>query len=352
MPSTREQATALGFVVRPEHPPEELPAIAARVEAAGFDELWLWEDCFFAGGVATTAAALAATSRLRVGLGIMPAPVRNAAFAAMEIAALASAHPGRVLPGFGHGVDGWLRQVGAKPASQLGLLEETVTAVRSLLAGEQVDVDGRYVHLDGVRLDHPPSEVPPIYVGVRRIRSLALAGRVADGTILSEPSSVPYVEWARRQIAATRPHRLTVYAWCSMDRDHIAARAALRPIMAERMLEGGPQGRAARDLRGRDGAGRGGRRRAPGRGDAGRVVDRLAVVGGPEECAAAIRALAEAGADSVVLVPPRPGADPQALAEALLPLLSVLENRKFGVTAADAGSCLPVHGIREHAGGT
>src|SRR5215217_6046391 len=27
-------------------------------------------------------------------------------------------------------------------------------------------------------------------------------------------------------------------------------------------------------------------------------------------------------------------------------------SRKFGDTAADAGSCLPVHGIREHAGGT
>jgi hypothetical protein len=27
-------------------------------------------------------------------------------------------------------------------------------------------------------------------------------------------------------------------------------------------------------------------------------------------------------------------------------------NRKFGGTEADAGSCLPVHGIREHAGGT
>src|SRR5919202_5605980 len=98
-------ARALGFVVRPEHPPEELPALAARVEAAGYDELWLWEDCFFAGGIAATGAALAHTERIRVGLGIMPAPVRNPAFAAMEIAALARLHPGRFHAGFGHGVD-------------------------------------------------------------------------------------------------------------------------------------------------------------------------------------------------------------------------------------------------------
>ena len=35
----------------------------------------------------------------------MPAPVRNAAFAAMEISALARLHPGRFHPGLGHGVD-------------------------------------------------------------------------------------------------------------------------------------------------------------------------------------------------------------------------------------------------------
>jgi alkanesulfonate monooxygenase SsuD/methylene tetrahydromethanopterin reductase-like flavin-dependent oxidoreductase (luciferase family) len=274
------------------------------VEDAGFDELWLWEDCFLAGGIATTAAALAATSRVAVGLGIMPAPVRNPAFVAMEIAALARMHPGRVMAGLGHGVADWMRQIGAKPESQLTLLEETVAAVRALLAGEEVHVDGRYVRLDGVRLDHPPEQVPPVFTGVRRARSLALSGRVADGTILSEPSSATYVEWAREQIGATRPHRLTVYAWFSMDADGAAARAALRPLLEERLLEGGPQ---AEHLDTSDES----------------WIDRAAVVGTPEECAAAIRALADAGADSVVLVPPPTGdVDVQALAGGLLPHLA------------------------------
>jgi 5,10-methylenetetrahydromethanopterin reductase len=284
--------SALGFVVRPEHPPEDLPAIARRVEAAGFDELWLWEDCFFAGGTAAAAVALAATSRVHVGLGIMPAPVRNPVFAAMEIAALARLYPGRFLPGFGHGVVDWMRQVGAKPESQLALLEETVAAVRALLAGEEVSVDGRYVRLDGVRLDHPPALAPPVSVGVRRARSLALSGRVADGTILSEPCSVGYVRWALEQIAAERPHRLTVYTWCSFDRD------ALRPLVAERQRSGGPQFEQA------------------GIGDPADVdgwLDRVTVTGTPDECTASIRALDEAGADAVVLVPPSPDVTPEEL---------------------------------------
>jgi 5,10-methylenetetrahydromethanopterin reductase len=188
---------ALGFVVRPEHPPEELASLALGVEAAGLDELWLWENCFFAGGVAAAATALGTTSRVRVGLGMLPAAVRNPAFVAMEIAALERMHPGRVLPGVGHGVAAWMRQIGAKPESQLSLLDEAVAAIRSLLAGAEITVDGRYVRLASVRLDHPPDEPPPVSVGVRRARLLALSGRVADGTILSELSSVPYLRWAR-----------------------------------------------------------------------------------------------------------------------------------------------------------
>ena len=59
-------------------PAGELPAFARRAEAAGFDELWVVEDCFYSGGVAAAAAALAATARVRVGIGILPAAARNA----------------------------------------------------------------------------------------------------------------------------------------------------------------------------------------------------------------------------------------------------------------------------------
>ena len=292
---------ALGFVIRPEHPPEELPALAARVEAAGYDELWLWEDCFFAGGIAATGAALAHTERVTVGLGIMPSPVRNPAFAAMELAALGRLYPGRVKAGIGHGVTGWMRQIGAKPESQLAMLEETLAAVRALLAGEEVHADGRYVKLDGVRLDHPPDDVPPVFAGVRRARSLAVAGRAADGTILSEPSSPAYVAWAREQIAATRPHPLTVYAWCAMDEDGDAARAKVRPLLAERFGQGGPQ---VEQL----GIPEDERATVPDR-----WIDLAAVAGTPEECAAAIARLHDAGAETVVLVPPDPGTQPEEL---------------------------------------
>ena len=93
----------IGLIIRPEWPPERLSDLAAAVEADGLDDVWLWEDCFWSGGVAAVSAALAATSTVRVGLGLMPAPLRNPVLAAMEISGLARLYPGRFVPAAGHG---------------------------------------------------------------------------------------------------------------------------------------------------------------------------------------------------------------------------------------------------------
>src|ERR687892_1761072 len=157
----------IGVTFRPQSPPEELREVARAAEAAGIAQLWLWEDCFFEGGLSTATAALASTERLHVGVGLLPVPLRNPALAAMEIATVARMFPGRFRPGLGHGVLEWMEQVGARVASPITLLREHATAVRDLLHGRTVDVDGRFVHLDGVSLDWPPREVPPILIGAR-----------------------------------------------------------------------------------------------------------------------------------------------------------------------------------------
>jgi alkanesulfonate monooxygenase SsuD/methylene tetrahydromethanopterin reductase-like flavin-dependent oxidoreductase (luciferase family) len=223
----------LAVVLRPTLPPERLVEQAKAAEAAGAAELWLWEDCFLTGGIAATATALACTERIVVGIGILPAPVRNAAFAAMELATLARLHPGRLHAGLGHGIAEWMRQVGAKPASQLTLLEEMTVAVRALLRGETVDTEGRYVRLRGVALDHPPEVVPPVSLGVLGPKSLRLSGRCADGTVLDTSVGPDGVAAARAAIDAGRseagrtdPHRLTVLAELDADRDAFAAAGA------------------------------------------------------------------------------------------------------------------------------
>ena len=65
-----------------------------------------------------------APSASRVGIGLMPAPLRNVATAAMEIATLERLFPGRFVPVVGHGVQDWMGQIGARAESPLTLLRE------------------------------------------------------------------------------------------------------------------------------------------------------------------------------------------------------------------------------------
>jgi hypothetical protein len=183
-------------------PPETLGDYARRAESAGFDELWLWDDCFLPGALTSAAIALSATHRIKVGIGLLPATAYNPLFVAMEITTLARAFPGRILPGFGHGVGSWMTQIGAAPKSSLKTLAETVVAVRRLLGGELVTTQADDVNLDQVQLQMLPVSMPPLYVGAMRSKSLRLAGRVGDGTILTGMSSPAYVRWAREQIQA------------------------------------------------------------------------------------------------------------------------------------------------------
>jgi len=75
--------SSIGVVFPAHAPAEDLPAFAARAETLGYDELWVIEDCFLSGGLTLATAALAATERIHVGVGLLPAAVRNAAIVAM-----------------------------------------------------------------------------------------------------------------------------------------------------------------------------------------------------------------------------------------------------------------------------
>ncbi|MEU2041533.1 LLM class flavin-dependent oxidoreductase [Nocardia niwae] len=192
--------TVLGAVFRPQNPPELLREAARVAEATGLEELWLWEDCFLESGIASAAAALAWTERVRVGVGLLPVPLRNVALTAMEAATLHRLFPDRFLLGVGHGVQSWMAQVGARVESPVTLLSEHVTALRALLAGERVTVSGRYVRLDAVALDWPPATPPKVYAGARGPRSIRLSGEHADGTLLDSITDADGVRAARTLI--------------------------------------------------------------------------------------------------------------------------------------------------------
>ena len=291
-----ECMTILGAVFLPQLPPERLRDVARCADEAGLEELWLWEDCFRESAIASAAAALAWTERLHVGVGLLPVPLRNVAVTAMEMATLHRLFPGRVKVGVGHGVQDWMGQVGARVESPVTLLHEYLTALGALLGGEEVTTVGRYVNLDGVRLDWPPVTVPALLVGAGGPRSLRLSGQVADGTILTGGTSPEGVRQARRHIdegrlAAGRSdsHPITVYVMAATGLD------ALRRLEAEQHSWGLD------------------------------MTAEVGIAGDAEAVAEAVQRWADAGADTVVLQPTADDPDPEHfvrfVAKEVLPLL-------------------------------
>jgi alkanesulfonate monooxygenase SsuD/methylene tetrahydromethanopterin reductase-like flavin-dependent oxidoreductase (luciferase family) len=212
----------LGVVFRPQSPPEQLRRAVELAESSGVRDVWLWEDCFLEGGLTSAAAALAWSTSLEVGVGLLPVPLRNPALAAMEIATVARMFPGRLTVTLGHGIQDWMAQVGERVDSPMTLLREHAGAVVDLLAGECVTVEGRYVRLDGVALDWPPVIPPVVLIGARGPRTVSLGGEVADGVLLDSVTDPEVITRARDLVdraraASGRPGHGLVYAYTEVD---------------------------------------------------------------------------------------------------------------------------------------
>ena len=163
--------------------------------------------------------------------------------------------------------------------------------------------------------------VPPILTGVRGPKSLALSGRVADGTILAEPVTPEYLAAAVEQIAAVGDHRIVAYNMAAINDDADAARRAVRPALAwigdpdwAPHITPLPFAAEFAALRADSSSREEFAQALPDE-----WVDALSLAGTPERVRARILELQDAGAHSVVLIPT--SADPLAELSELARLL-------------------------------
>lgn len=298
----------VGWVLGSGFHPSELMPVARAIETNGFRSVWCSEDYFATGGVAGAAAILGATEQLRVGTGLLSAYARHPGLTAMEAATLASVHPGRFRLGLGAGGLGWLDQQGIRHPRPLSAIRGSVGAIRSLLAGEEISGEyGGFQH-DRIRLEFPPPEPPPIFIGATGPKMTALAGEVSDGLLLSVFSTPEFVRIQNDIVAtssgtATPP--ISTFAFLSLDDSVEAARAKLRPILAAFLAE--PESSVMTDAIGiteelRALVATGGEAELfANMPDS--WIDQLAVCGDLNACVKKIHALAEAGSQEVALAP-------------------------------------------------
>ncbi|MBB3664903.1 putative F420-dependent oxidoreductase [Prauserella sediminis] len=295
--------------------------LVTQLPDLGYTDLWSAEAN---GADAFTPLVLASqwAPELRLGTAIAPVYTRGPGLLAMSAASAADCAPGRFVLGVGTSsqviVENWNAAEFTEPYART---RDTVRFLRTALAGEKVTAEYPTFTVRGFRLGRPPETPPPVMVAALRPGMLRMAGRESDGAITNwlAASDVPAV---RGELGADAELVARIFV-CPVDDADEARALARRHICAYLTV---PVYRAFHDWLGR------GERLAPmqeawAAGDRKRavelvpddVVDELVVHGSPDACRDGVRAYAEAGVTTPVLMPLTTGGDPAGLVRALAP---------------------------------
>jgi 5,10-methylenetetrahydromethanopterin reductase len=168
-------------------PGPEFSDLAVVAETVGYSRVWifdtasLWEDPFV-----HLALAAERTSRISLGTAVLIPHERSEMSMASAIATVTRLSSGRFRACFGTGASA-RRTMGQRPL-MLQFLKSYVSAVRGLLAGETVTIDGQPVqmlHADGLTTPRPVDI--EIWLSAFGPKGIELATEIADGIITGTP---------------------------------------------------------------------------------------------------------------------------------------------------------------------
>jgi alkanesulfonate monooxygenase SsuD/methylene tetrahydromethanopterin reductase-like flavin-dependent oxidoreductase (luciferase family) len=219
--------------------------LLGRMSEAGLDHVMLGDHVMFQGGLGNdgmidAASALTANEELDVYLAVYLLVLRHPLLVARQLITLAQLAPGRLSLGAGIAGDD-RREVaacGVDPSTRGRRMDEALTVLRPLLAGEEVSFDGEFFALERAALRPAPKLPIPLIVGGRSDAALRRAGRLGDGWLGIWVSARRFAEAVEAVAAhakdAARPdvewqHGMTF--WCAFGPDAAQAKAQVAPVM-------------------------------------------------------------------------------------------------------------------------
>jgi 5,10-methylenetetrahydromethanopterin reductase len=207
------------------HTSTEMVKTAVLAEKHGFHAVFVPEHYYDREAPSILGAISQKTSKIMIGTGVINPFTRYPSLIAMTAVTLSELSGGRLFLGLGSGgVIGSLKHgipdefAGLEFGHPLGHMEEIVSVLRRLMSGEKVTFKGRFYQLEDVQLHFKPEQDRiPIYFGQQGPRMMELAGRVADGVIVTLCCTVPYVRNVvetveRSRMAAGRPNGCVDFA--------------------------------------------------------------------------------------------------------------------------------------------
>jgi len=186
----------------PPYQTRDMVSAVKMAEVAGFHSAWHAEDVYGPDAITMLASYAQVTERLKLGTALINPNTRYPALIANTFATLDQVSRGRIILGLGAGLT-WLPLVGkvAKDVKSLTLMRDTIRLLRSVWAGEDLQINGQDIYWYGCRVSLPRAfnwpwggfkierDRIPIYVGAKGPKMIEMAGALADGLIVEH--SVP-----------------------------------------------------------------------------------------------------------------------------------------------------------------
>ena len=219
-------------------------SLLERVAENNIDHVCVGDHVSFNGGqgfdgIVQAAVLAAAHPDLPVHIAVYLLPLRHPVLVARQLSTLAAVAPGRIT--FGVGVGGEDRHeveiTGVDPKTRGARMDESLRALRQLLAGETVSMHGRFFDFEDARVLPPPDPAIPILVGGRSDAAFMRAATLGDGWLgiwMSPDRFAAAVsridDYARDAHRSWQPQH-TLHTWCGLAPERRVARRVLAASM-------------------------------------------------------------------------------------------------------------------------
>ena len=233
----RGQPFAFGIELTPDQPVADMVDLAVKAEAAQLDAVFISNHFDNRDPFQVLTAIAQRTDSIQLGPGVMNPYEAHPVRLATQVATLTETAPGRVVCGIGAGDRATLTKLGITQERPVSRTAESITIIRRLLAGEQIDMAG-IVKAQGARLSFTVNSVP-IYVGAQGPTMLRMAAVESNGVLINaaHPSDYEHaiVQVEKGLSARSRPTETfsTIGFVCtSLATDNESAREAATPPTA------------------------------------------------------------------------------------------------------------------------
>ena len=274
----------LGLGLQSDKSPEEYVALARRAEAAGFDVISVFHDLLYQPAIYPLLLIARATERVRIGPAALNPSTLHPVELAGQAAALDLASGGRAYLGLAAGA--WLARLALDERRPVQRMREAVEIVRRLQTGDRSGFAGEFFTLaPGAGLAYEPfRRRVPLLIGTWAPRMAALAGEVADEVKIGGCANPEMVRLMRTWIGNDEVG-IVVGAVTVVDEDGDAARARAAEQVAMYLEVVG--------------------RLDPTIGPGPAPLEKFVIAGTPEQVAAHVRRLFDAGVRRVELGTPQ-----------------------------------------------